>query len=82
MVIENLSFIVDFVCWFCLDFDECMVENGGCAEECLNTDGGFYCLCPPGFNNTGDACESRSLSNNVVDHIDTLKNCSIFRKNR
>ena len=38
------------------DIDECADKNGGCSHECVNTDGGFFCICPPGHllaaNNT------------------------------
>lgn len=36
------------------DFDECVVLNGGCAQECNNTDGGHMCSCREGFTLGGD----------------------------
>ena len=34
---------------FFLDINECASDNGGCEEECFNTDGSFGCLCGEGF---------------------------------
>ena len=31
-----------------LDIDECATNNGGCSHECVNTDGSYFCTCPPG----------------------------------
>lgn len=28
-----------------LDVDECLDENGGCEFQCVNTVGGYQCLC-------------------------------------
>ncbi|CAH1772469.1 unnamed protein product, partial [Owenia fusiformis] len=33
----------------CVDIDECLVDNGGCARFCVNTLGGHYCDCGPGY---------------------------------
>ena len=33
----------------CSDIDECTVNNGGCNQNCTNTDGGFECSCNTGF---------------------------------
>ena len=32
-----------------IDIDECLVNNGGCSDNCENTPGGFMCTCNPGF---------------------------------
>ena len=31
------------------DINECMVENGGCNDLCVNLEGSFKCTCPDGF---------------------------------
>ncbi|XP_078701706.1 uncharacterized protein LOC144927826 isoform X2 [Branchiostoma floridae x Branchiostoma belcheri] len=30
------------------DVDECLVNNGGCSHDCVNTDGSYHCVCPAG----------------------------------
>ncbi|CAH1245691.1 TLL1 [Branchiostoma lanceolatum] len=32
-----------------IDIDECMSDNGGCQEACLNLDGGYACGCSYGY---------------------------------
>ena len=29
----------------CIDVDECLVGNGGCEQDCHNTEGGHRCTC-------------------------------------
>ena len=33
----------------CVDFDECVIDNGGCHHSCINLEGSFKCGCRPGF---------------------------------
>ncbi|CAF1173280.1 unnamed protein product, partial [Didymodactylos carnosus] len=33
---------------YCKDIDECSL-NSPCSHRCINTMGGYYCLCPDGF---------------------------------
>ncbi len=33
--------------FFFSDVDECTIENGGCADICVNTPGGMHCECGP-----------------------------------
>ena len=39
-----------------IDIDECATNNGGCAAECANSDGGYSCVCGAGLE--GSDCES------------------------
>jgi HYR domain/Calcium-binding EGF domain len=45
----------------CEDVDECVTNNGGCAEgtQCVNTPGLWQCgtSCPPGFTGAAGACQ-------------------------
>ncbi|XP_013406006.1 uncharacterized protein LOC106170605 [Lingula anatina] len=34
------------------DTDECLVNNGGCSQICVNTIGSFYCACRQGYSLT------------------------------
>ena len=36
----------------CEDINECLRDNGGCDQDaqCINTDGGFRCVCDAGFS--------------------------------
>ncbi|KAJ9691229.1 hypothetical protein PVL29_013416 [Vitis rotundifolia] len=37
----------------CIDIDECIDSNNTLCKKgaaCINTDGGFYCACPPGYH--------------------------------
>jgi len=40
------------------DTNECRTQPGLCQYDCRNTDGGFQCLCPPGFklHSSGRGC--------------------------
>lgn len=42
----------------CIDINECLIFNGGCAQTCNNTDGGYTCSCRAGFklNADGKTC--------------------------
>ncbi|XP_077974871.1 uncharacterized protein LOC120330220 [Styela clava] len=48
----------------CTDVNECLVDNGGCTDQCKNTEGSFQCGCstdgfflaPDGFNCTDRSC--------------------------
>jgi len=33
----------------CIDNNECLVNNGGCEDRCINTQGSYQCACPEGF---------------------------------
>ena len=43
----------------CTDIDECANGNGGCAQTCTNTDGGFACSCNAGYilNADNQSCD-------------------------
>jgi len=45
-----------------VDVNQCAVNNGGCSPvaECKNTEGGFKCICPPGYYGDGITCTGKS----------------------
>lgn len=38
----------------CIDINECLTNNGGCAQSCSNTAGSFGCSCGTGFSISSD----------------------------
>ncbi|KAG1671512.1 Low-density lipoprotein receptor-related protein 8 [Nymphon striatum] len=44
--------------------NECRTNNGGCSQLCVDTPGGYYCDCKPGF---------KLLDNRTCDDIDECK---------
>ncbi|KAG7300483.1 hypothetical protein JYU34_016114 [Plutella xylostella] len=43
---------------YCVDIDECAVDNGGCEQACVNDPGGFHCACAKPYRLTVDGrCE-------------------------
>ncbi|KAG6457648.1 collagen and calcium-binding EGF domain-containing protein 1 isoform X2 [Manduca sexta] len=46
---------------YCVDVDECAVNNGGCEHHCVNDPGGFHCECaaPLSLASDGKACVPR-----------------------
>ena len=40
---------VQVFCVFPTDINECVDNNGGCEQVCMNTDGSYNCLCEAGF---------------------------------
>ena len=49
IVIEACSIIL-----YSADIDECQTDNGGCAQNCVNTEGSHKCSCYNGFEMTSD----------------------------
>ncbi len=33
----------------CSDIDECLTNNGGCSQLCVNEPGSYKCQCKKGF---------------------------------
>ncbi|KAH9491307.1 Complement Clr-like EGF-like [Dermatophagoides farinae] len=38
----------------CTDFDECLINNGGCSQRCINKYGSYECHCNDGFKLSAD----------------------------
>ena len=43
-----------------VDEDQCLVDNGGCEQLCLNLDPGYECYCEQGFDVNGTTCIGKS----------------------
>jgi len=46
---------------YTLDIDNCMTNNGGCEQVCINTEGAYACECRQGYTLTTDlhTCQGR-----------------------
>ncbi|XP_077861433.1 uncharacterized protein LOC100372549 [Saccoglossus kowalevskii] len=57
----------------CSDIDECIGRMHNCTalEECINTDGGFKCVCIPGYGSDSGICEDvdECQSNTSMCHV-------------
>ncbi|XP_053955378.1 fibrillin-2 isoform X2 [Anastrepha ludens] len=58
----------------CADINECAYNNGGCARTCLNTAGGFECVCADGVTlDNGHSCATSCPPGFMVSLEDSLK---------
>ncbi|XP_035693893.1 tolloid-like protein 1 [Branchiostoma floridae] len=59
--LQHASFSASYTA---IDIDECMSNNGGCQEACLNLDGGYACGCSYGYEIApdGTSCVGNVLS--------------------
>jgi len=54
------------VWWVYLDVDECAgSDRGGCSHECVNTQGSYECVCPPGYRVAEDQRTCQGLHNHA-----------------
>ncbi|TAF43918.1 MAG: hypothetical protein EAZ63_13030 [Runella slithyformis] len=54
---------------FVLDFNECLVNNGSCSHECINTAGSYHCSCPEDHVLQSDrltCTEGENLSGRII----------------
>ena len=56
------------------DINECDLENDGCQQICINTNGSYNCSCNPGYtlNTDGQFCTGEHYMINV-DHSPVLQ---------
>ena len=63
------------MCLFFIDVNECLVNNGGCHQRCINTEGSYYCECFEGyfFDTWTSSCLSKyttmHLKEFIIDYI-------------
>ena len=76
----------------CVDVDECArPDRGGCSHECVNTQGSYECVCPPGYRVIDDHKTCRGLLSivmltgllrcscrllNLDDKVELIKRCT------
>ena len=55
---------------FLLDFDECVISNGGCDHNCTNLIGSHECSCREGYELGNDtrSCEGMHTQKKVLQH--------------
>lgn len=67
------------------DIDECLYDNGGCAQTCSNFEGGHVCLCEiscrPGYVMQGSKCVGKSLTVSIFHDVFTRLATDIFNFN-
>ncbi|MFT7578462.1 MAG: hypothetical protein ACI9MR_000120, partial [Myxococcota bacterium] len=58
------GYVLDAPDGSCVDVDECLTDNGGCDQNCLNADGSASCACNTGYllQPDGTTCESQVSS--------------------
>lgn len=68
-----------FVLLFLTDKDECMYfpcKHGG---TCVNNDGSYRCICPPGF--TGPTCDLGNFTNLQIVKLVCMYSCTVIYVN-
>ena len=89
---DSTGLVITFCSWFfqvCItvylyiivdDIDECSLEIDDCDQDCINTAGGYDCICFDGYflDTSNDTCEGMfSLIRNVKGVIVTLLDSEI-----
>ena len=52
-----------------LDFDECVVSNGGCEQQCINRIPSFECRCDDGYTLDSDGFNCSGMFNSSISLI-------------
>lgn len=61
---QNSRKKIYFICFvFPTDIDECQNNNGGCHQQCLNSDGSYQCDCFKGYkyDKQTNRCNGKNL---------------------
>lgn len=51
----------------CIDQNECDTANGGCSQNCMNTEGSFYCTCNAGYKLNVDKLQCDDIHECTAD---------------
>ena len=57
-----------------IDINECLEDNGGCAERCNNTEGGYFCDCYMDSYEViqnSEPCQGEYIHYGIFSHINT-----------
>ncbi|XP_035660212.1 uncharacterized protein LOC118404934 [Branchiostoma floridae] len=69
----------------CTDIDECLIGNGKCDDDCVNTEGSYYCGCNAGYrlavdgfkcDDIDECAERLDDCEQVCTNTDGVFNCS------
>ena len=54
-----------------VDINECLINNGGCHHNCVNSIGSYACQCNEGFSssNNGEYCSGKYKEEILTDVI-------------
>jgi O-glycosyl hydrolase len=62
------------------DENECLVNQGGCSQECNNTEGSFNCYCRNGYNMQANGVNCTGI-NWFIRFVCRSKVCIHMKKN-
>ena len=59
---KHVCWSSSYACALCADTNECNTNNGGCEQECVNTDDSFMCECTSGYvlSSDGRHCNGKT----------------------
>ena len=65
------NYIINYL-FYCVDVDECKLDSTLCDKECVNTEGSYYCQCPPSYAlaTNGTGCIECGTSRSTNDRAD------------
>ena len=51
---DYIAIIYGISYYYSSDINECHERRDGCRQECINTNGSYYCACRPGYRLLAD----------------------------
>lgn len=53
--------------------NECLINNGGCSQECIDLPHTFRCACKPGYKLINNStCDGQYLQIHIINIIDLI----------